>query len=521
MTARPRDAWARPRWVRWLPWIVLGGFTSLWCARWVTFPLLIDPYYHLMVARQVVDAGGPIAYEWWEAAPLGRPHLYPPAIHLLLAGLLSLGCSPIVGIRLVTALLPPCLLLTIYLVTKRLFTPEIALSALLMGLVPFSWILQTSHGLASGVALIELLWLLASAAQGRWAAAAALLTLLFYTHRGFPWVGIASLTWCLALKGMKSPRKAFMSMMAAVLLGLPWLWHVARHWHLLGLVATKENDVLDLAMPLYVLAAIGGWHSIRQSGAPRILLGLWLGFCLTAYPLLYRWVSGEGLLPVILLAGYGLERLAKRMAATDARPAARWAGLLALGVLVLALPTLRVSGSTARILWPDTVPFHLVQAAGVEEKRGDLHLYGRLTSQVVDDVVALTRPGEIIWSNASYTGRMVAALAHRAISSVMLYDVPPREGEDPAAGAHLIVWFKIDPLEGVPALSVLKRRYQMHVVRETPVALLLRNPVARQRSHRPEAVIPWWLAFVLSCGLIGLTVWDFRRKPGAVRMRHG
>ena len=44
----------------------LGALTALWLARWATFPLALDPAYHLFVAQQV--------------------SLFPLALHIALAG---------------------------------------------------------------------------------------------------------------------------------------------------------------------------------------------------------------------------------------------------------------------------------------------------------------------------------------------------------------------------------------------------------------------------------------------------
>jgi len=141
------------RWVRWLPWVSLAAFTVLWLARWHSFPLSLDSWYHLLVARQIADAGGPITYEWWEHAPVGRVHLYPPMLHLLLAGLLNVGCAPIVAARLASVLIAPCLLLTIFLASRRLFADaSVAWATLLMALVPMTWLLKLTEAMASGLA---------------------------------------------------------------------------------------------------------------------------------------------------------------------------------------------------------------------------------------------------------------------------------------------------------------------------------------------------------------------------------
>jgi len=517
-----------PRWAQWVPWVLLGGFSALWLARWVSFPLFIDPYYHLMVAQQVADAGGPIAYEWWEAAPEGRPHLYPPAIHLVIAGLLALGFSPLTAIRLVSAVLPALTLLTIYLAARRLFNPAVALAALLMAFVPFSWMLQTAHGMASAVAGIELLWLLVSVCERRWIAAASWVGLLFYTHLGLPWIGLAAIGVGLLVNAFAPHPKLLASLGAGILLGAPWLWHLAAHRGLLQITARQENRSLEIAVPLYLLACFGVWRAWRQRGRPRVLIALWVACALMAPAFTARWLSGEGLLPAILLAGYGLERasgLLQKVPGTFPRTKSTWyfLNIVAGGALVMACPSLRVGRDGPRLLWPESVPFHLLYWKGVERKPLDAQLYASQTRQLADSAAQLTQPGEILWANANYAGGIVAVLAHRATSSAMFYEALPGRERDPIASAHLILWFKVDPIPGVPPLEVLIDRYRLQAVAETPVARIYRNPAAPRRSHAPVAVIPWWMAFVLSCGLIGGTQWEKLRRfsSAATRRKRG
>ena len=401
-----------PRWTFWLPWVALGSFTALWLTRWPFFPLFLDPYYHLLIARQILDAGGPITYEWWEYAPVGRVHLYPPALHLILAGLLGAGLSPITAIRLVTWLLAPCVLLALYLAMRRLMPRTVSCACLLMALVSFSWVLQFSQALASGLASVMLVWLMVSLHHRRWVAAACLLGLLWYTHLGLPWVALASIGWWLVLKAVPRSRALLWSVGGGLVMGLPWLWHVLSHRHLLQVVSRYENKSIEIMVLLYAFAAIGLWRCMKATGAPRLLLGLWLGFVLMAFRFLFRWLSGEGLLAVILLAGYGLEGVARRLTALRQQPATSWAAIVGLSVMVSLSPSVVFSEGTMRIAWPDSTPFHLMNWPATRHKGLDIHLYTPYTARLAQTVASVSQPGEIVWSNTSYVGGLIATLAH-------------------------------------------------------------------------------------------------------------
>ena len=522
MSVSPRLA--DPRWTRWVPGIIWLTVSVLWMARWAAFPLMLDPYYHLLIAKQLIAAGGPILYEWWEYAPVGRVHLYPPVLHMLLAGVLHLGVGSITTIRLISALVMPALLLSVWLTMQRLYAARVAAACLLMACLPFTWYLQVGQALASGLAAIAVLWLVVAVVEGRVAAAACLLALLWYTHLGLPWVGVVTLIVITLGRAAARLSSAMASLGLGVLLGLPWLWHIVSHAGLLRVIGRTENQTLELMPALLACAAVGAWRCWQGTVVYRVPLALAIGFGVMAYPFTFRWLSGEGLLPLLVLAGFGLERIASWCGRRFSRlQAASWVSLLAIGALMLGTPTMAVrtgplSGvgeAEARRIewrWPDSALLHLVGTAAVQRKGTDIHLYGPPTEHLARMVEAISQPGDVLWSNMNYGGGLVAALAQRPTSSAMFYEVPPARPFDPIASARWIIWFRVGPLPTVEPLPRLVERLQLQFVEQTPLALVWRNPSAASLAHSPEAVIPLWLAGVLLCGLLGVVVWDFRRS---------
>lgn len=520
-------------WIRWFPWISLATCSSLWLARWPTFPLGIDPWYHVFVARQLANAGGPIIYEWWANAPAGHPHAYPPVLHVLLAGLLALGVSPVTAVRLVSAVLMPCLLGTIFVVMARLTTRSVAVASLLMAILPFSWFVQITGVLAAGLALIELLWLLVAIQERRVVAASCLITLLFYTHHGLGLVGVASLMMIALLKGVAPRTAVFTSLGWGLVLVLPWLGRLGSYAKgaVLGVTqlrAMHENNTFAIVPALYLLAAIGAWRCVKWRGSSLLLLGLWLGFCPMAYPYTFRWLSGEGLLPVVLMSGFGLEGCWAWLTKRWQHRASDWLVLLTFTMLVAVAPSIligpsgepapsrtpdafaaRVAKKSVRVLWLDTAPFRLLNWPSAAHQELELQLYSPQTAALAEMVSALSQPGEIVWSNAKYAGFLVAALANRPTAVMELSKALQLEK---IGAAHLIVWFKVPQLPETLELPALLSRYRLHLVGETDLALIFRNPGASQLAHEPQAVIPLWLAFVLLCLLLGVALWDFRRR---------
>jgi len=63
--------------------IILVNFILL-LYRWEMFPKFIDIYYHFSVVKGFEIANGIVFHDFWEYAPGGRPHLYPPFFHILI-----------------------------------------------------------------------------------------------------------------------------------------------------------------------------------------------------------------------------------------------------------------------------------------------------------------------------------------------------------------------------------------------------------------------------------------------------
>jgi len=571
----------------WLPWIGLGAFAVLWLARWPIFPLALDPYYHLLIARQIVDAGGPIAYEWWEHAPVGRPHLYPPVLHLLLALLLKSGLSPVTVIRLASVVLPVALLVSLYLAMRRLAGPGSALAVLGSALTPFAFHLHCAITLASTLGMIELLWLLIALEEHRPVAAGSLLVLLGYTHLGLPGMALIMVAAYAAVRGA-----ATWKMLAragwGLLLVLPWWAHLLSARPGMQVTARWENAGIEIMPVLLAAAAAGLWRCWRLKGRFTWLIACWIGFLTLVPRHFYRWLNGEGMLPLLFLAGVGIEwavhawgvvrwpslRLGtpseRRMVAgvcagialllsptlvrTDAGPSTHprrptrfasqseakrsmW-GESAGGSLPGSPTTLAARpgtpgraggaggtssplGEPARLRWqwrwPDAAPWHLAGAPFVVRKERDATFLSPHVERLAALVARQTSSSDILWSNAPYALGLIAALAHRPMSSAMFNEVAASRPFNPIAAARLVVFFKLDRMPGWVSVADL-RPYPLTPVAEDEVATLYRQSGVVQSARPPQAMMPLGAAAAGLALLVGLAAWDLgrTRQRGAI-----
>ena len=63
-------------------------------ASWHLYPVFIDTYYHMAVIEGFSQAGGITTRAFWEMAPGGRVHIYPPSLHVIGYFFYLLGVSP-------------------------------------------------------------------------------------------------------------------------------------------------------------------------------------------------------------------------------------------------------------------------------------------------------------------------------------------------------------------------------------------------------------------------------------------
>ena len=473
----------------------------------------MDPYYHLLITRQVADAGGLLAYEAWEYAPVGRPHLYPPALHLLLAAVLKLTGSPLVTMRLASALLLPALLLSLLIVMRRLLAHPTALACLLCAMVPLSFHLHASSRLAATLGLLELLWLVDALAHRRPLAAGLLIALMCYTHLGLPWIALAMMGIAAALRAVHWQELARASWGFA--LALPWWWHVVSHRSILRPFPRLENTMIELMPLLCVVAVIGAWRCWRLKGPWRWLIAGGLSFMLLAPHYTFRWLSGEGMLAIVLLAGVGMDWAAQqlvRVFGLRLRPAAM---NMLLFVLLTVSPALIQTPTGWRWAWGSGSPLHLVGVPSAAWRQLEVGLYSPPIERVVRTVAAQSQPGEILWSNASYALGFIAALAHRPMSSAMRTEVVPVHAFDPIRATHLIVWFKTQPVPGMPPLALLESQYPLTRIAEDDVAIVFRQAGERERAQAPRGVLPLATAWALLGLVMGGIIWDLsRHTPG-------
>src|SRR3989338_8001929 len=244
---------------------ILAAFSFFQVMQWPLLPKFLDIYYHLFVMKGFAEAGGYVTSSFWEYAPVGRPHLYPPFLHLVMLGFYKLGLSEMTIARFVECALFPAVLVVQWAVLKRLFNSRIAFFVTVIFSSVYSLTLATEilspFSLASLVGLLALL----SLEKGKVLLSGLLLALSFYTHTWMAWILLlAVLSYCL-LNSEKRKAAALVSLMALAL-AMPFLIFQFSNRAFFSFAKVNENLLIEVDPSLYLLAIYGAVVAFRKKG---------------------------------------------------------------------------------------------------------------------------------------------------------------------------------------------------------------------------------------------------------------
>jgi 4-amino-4-deoxy-L-arabinose transferase-like glycosyltransferase len=284
----PCDAWDRAS-------LFLLALVALlvWIGRHDLFPIPPDGYYHLLAAQRISETGAIPLRNYWEFAPAGRPHLYPPLYHIVLATIARFHHGDVLSaFRDVQPFVIPFAHLCVWWLVRWLFGSRRAfLTVLLVGADPLFAIVGSTAPpsvLAGAFAVLMVLCFL----SGHTVAAACAGALAFYTHSGIlPLALLGLLLFCL---WNRSDVKRFIVLAAvAGLLVAPWACWMLLHfdwfkhpidlgtygrfsgWRV-TLIKLVWLQLLNLGLCLIVFRALRAtsWKDPRN----RLLLACALGF---------------------------------------------------------------------------------------------------------------------------------------------------------------------------------------------------------------------------------------------------
>ncbi|MEM3569502.1 MAG: hypothetical protein QXI20_08175 [Candidatus Jordarchaeales archaeon] len=207
---------------------LVGILTFLLLA--VNPPLLVDDFYHLSVSRQIYLFGFIPTWDFWEFAPLGRPHLYPPLLHLIMALLMrASGGDVFLAARIVKTFTYPLLLLLFWLSVRGLAGRKAAFYSSLTLASASPLLFLSVMTMPATIVLALTPPLITSFIKKKTLPSLLLLSVALWLHFSMPVTAVATLL-ALSLVRREEYLKFFVKIASAALLTyLPWLIHIANH----------------------------------------------------------------------------------------------------------------------------------------------------------------------------------------------------------------------------------------------------------------------------------------------------
>jgi len=476
--------------------------------RWQLLPNFLDTYYHLSAAQGFDKAGGLVTHAFWEYAPAGRPHLYPPLLSLIILAFIKLGFQGLFITRLLSVVIFPCFLYVVWLFSASLFNRRTAFFAVLISVSLYSLFLSVLTFMPITIAVMMGLLSFWAVQKNRVIAASIFLALSFYTHAQFSWViTISFLAYALTVK---PSRAVYLRVVAlGIMSALPiiiYLFVNRLHYHI---TLAPEKFVLEINLTL-ILAVFAARAVFAKKGRyyyPLILVISALPFSLV-YP--YRYISGQGLIGVILLAAIAVDSICRTLKNRSKILVTTCLALL----IVLSPAILMAPDGRKKFEASNSTYSNLISPNKFMVRPNEYSVYSKFIGELVDIARRHTGKDDIIFVNRQFADTIIASLADRSSSRGMLLEIAPYQEKGDIADAKLVIWLKNADSKTGALMPEIVTRYALQRVAETEMAYVYRNTKSLGSIKVAKAVISDTLILVIFAGVLFLLIWDLKKPAG-------
>jgi|GEM_PF-1434184 len=449
-------------------WGLIFFFTLLQVVRWKMLPQFIDDYYHLLVAQNFIKAGGWVGWDFFEYAPWGRPHLYPPVYHMVLSFFLKIGVQPLVLLKTVEVAVVPAFLITLFLTARKMFSGLFAFFAVLICGSYFHFFVSLTSNVPATLALVFGLAGSMGIVRRDTIAAVGGLVLCAYTHTG---ISLAFLSGSIVFFILqRQSLRWFLTVIFSVVLFSSPLWlHQLKYLHLVRQSIAAESRFVHMNIAVLLCGCAGLWVLLRRKGPYYLIIGLIIGFSIVFFRYFYRYFAAQGFLPWALAASAWcaamVEYLQRKSVGTRRVYYPVFLGLWAL--FFFFTPTFALDNMKPSWSWTDST-FNNYSSGGLFKSVPYNTLYShRYFSPVEAIISAETDRGAIITSNSAIVSVMIAALTNRFTADALFREVkPPHILDQPTAVKYptrdtfmvsgVVVWVKSAGLFPLPEYHGLR-----------------------------------------------------------------
>ncbi|OGX26993.1 MAG: hypothetical protein A3J51_06335 [Omnitrophica WOR_2 bacterium RIFCSPHIGHO2_02_FULL_45_21] len=456
--------------------LIIVSFSVLQIMRWRILPQFMDIFYHILTAWGFIQAGGYSGWDFWQYAPVGRTHIYPPFLHIVLAFLIKSGISKIILVKFLETAAPITCMLTLWYFVKRNYSSRLAFFSMLMLGSSFSFYSSLSNYLPATLAMIFGFLGLDELFKVRFVRPALLFTLCFYTHIGMSWFFALSVI----LYGLFDKRYArvfFAAFAFALILSAPMLYKQLTGLRYISISGIgNEKYFCEFKTIDYLLAFNAIWLLRKKDKKYRLFLAFFLS-SLIFLPYPYRFINAQGYLPIILLSAMALDYLYEKF--WDKRRYTKPLSIFLFGYILLFSPTVAMNKDMEKggrikykIHLADSALINLLLPGRNERIFSSLvwlpNEYLSLSQLIRENSLA----GDIIYSKLYLLGIIASSLSERASANGLFPEIAPSGKFDPFLVSKLIV---VPQDEDREMFEAILKNYHLQKVGENRLFIVYKN----------------------------------------------
>lgn len=474
--------------------LLIASYGTFQITRWPILPQFMDTYYHLLTAWGFLQAGGYSGWDFWQYAPVGRIHIYPPVFHIILALLIKLGISKVILAKFFEAVTPAVFLIILWRFIRKNYNPRLAFFVTLAFGSSFSFYTSLLNHIPATMAFILGFLALGQMFQGRLLRSLLLLTLCFYTHIGISWFFLFSFIFY-GLYNKQHKKSSFFVALAALILSAPILVKQLTGLRFISSLGftLSESYICQFKIIDYVLAFFGLNFAYKMGARYRLFLSFFLAsFIFLIYP--FRFFSAEGYLPIIFLSALALYRLDEKM--QDKKYRRYFYVLITVFILFLS-PTAVMDRSKDKDKLIFKLRFSDSAFMGMLLARGGTIWFPEQYLPAAALIKENSQDNEIIYSSLEIPGMTLATFSGRATANALFPEIGPLRRFNPISAAKIIIFTKEDKVDLV---NRIVERYKLIKIGENKIFVLYKNLSCNTKVDIKRACMPFWA--ILSIGFI-------------------
>ncbi|MBU7018448.1 MAG: hypothetical protein HXS44_13135 [Theionarchaea archaeon] len=281
--------------------LIITVTTFALLVRFDIFPVFVDIYYHTSVVVSFDKVGGIVLWDFWEFAPAGRPHLYPPLLHSVML-LLSEFADYMTVAKFTSFIMVPLSQMTVWVFSRDILSRKTGFYSVLVLTSSVEYFrLQV---ITSAAALVLVLVPLAFYAfeKKKYVAAVIILTSCLYTHVSMGPLVVGSFLLYGVLEREKL-REAAKIITMSLILYLPWGIHLLIN---IGSLSSNSPPSSGSLMIFPLIFGITG-IVICMKRKKEFLIPVCILVCMIPIAFSYPGrFAGHSVLPLALLSGVAL-----------------------------------------------------------------------------------------------------------------------------------------------------------------------------------------------------------------------